>query len=564
MSHLLSLLLLLPLLGLAVVMALPNGREKLYRQAALAVAFAQFMLAILLWWDFGFGNSAAAGVNQLADFAYLERSQWFAFDMGSMGRLSAEYCLGVDGLSMPMVFLATLVMLIATLASSEIQKKQRGYYALLLLLNTTVIGSFVSLDLLLFYLFFEFLLLPMFFLIGIWGGAQRQKAAMKFLLFTLFGSLLILIVLIGLYQSAIDPDRTALSLGLVESLSDVDAAVRIRVQEMLASGAVPAKTMVHTFNMVHLADAHNYIPGALFHPESGRLAMGLSARSFGFLLLIIGFAIKLPAVPLHTWLPLAHVEAPTPISVILAGILLKVGGYGILRLVLPVFPEQLANYDLLLGTIGVVSILVGGWNALAQNDLKRLVAYSSVAHMGFVLLGIASGTNEGISGAVYQLFSHGLLSAMLFLLVGVIYKRTGSRNISDFAGLAKPMPKYAAFAVVAFFASLGLPGFSGFVAELFVLLGAFGSDLPWGITALALVGLLLGAGYLLWALQRVFFGGLWLRDVAWKSHLRDLRPVELLMLAPLALLSVVFGLFPSALLGVISGSVERIVALLNI
>ena len=275
---------------------------------------------------------------------------------------------------------------------------------------------------------------------------------------------------------------------------------------------------------------------------------------------LIGFGVKLPAVPVHTWLPDAHVEAPTPVSVVLAGILLKIGGYGFLRIAFPIFPEIAHQYALWIVGFGVLSILYGAYNALSMNDLKKMIAYSSVSHMGFVLVGIGSLTSEGLNGAVYQMFSHGILSAMLFLLVGVLYDRTHDRRIDSYQGLASVMPKYTAMIAVAFFASLGLPAFSGFIGEIFTLMGSFNSPLiPKWLTGLAAFGLVLGAGYFLWTLQRMFFGKFWVRQ--YEETLQDLTSREKVMLYPLAILALVFGLFPNLIFGVTGLSLAELVKL---
>jgi NADH-quinone oxidoreductase subunit M len=370
-------------------------------------------------------------------------------------------------------------------------------------------------------------------------------------------------VMIGLYTSVIDPVATAVQANLAPARELVSPAMVARVQQALEQGTLAPQQLVHTFSIPAMYEARNFIPGSLLHGASQVQLWGYPIRLLAFLLFFIGFAIKLPVVPVHTWLPDAHVEAPTPISVMLASLLLKVGGYGLFRVVFPIFPDGAAYFAYFIGCVGLVSIIYGAMCALAMSDLKKLIAYSSVSHMGFVLLGMAALTAEGANGAMYQMFSHGLISGMLFLISGVIYDRAGSRQINHFRGLAFAMPGFTALVVVAFFASLGLPGFSGFIAELLVLLGSFASGLlPRWMTIVALGGLLLGAVYYLWTLQRMFFGKLWVHpEVMDEPHMPDLSKREYLLLVPLAVLILVFGLFPSLLLDKISPAVNQWVEL---
>lgn len=521
-QHLLTCLIFIPIAAALLALFIPAGSKKAFRLLTLGASVLQLFIVVLVTGQID---------PEFSSIQLMEKTNWFSIDLGGWGILQAEYFLGLDGMSFSMVILTVLVMLIATLSSWTIEKNVKGYFILLLILNGAIIGTFTALDFLLFYLFFEFMLLPMYFLIGIWGGPKREYASIKFLLYTLFGSLLILIVLIGLVVSTQAP--------------------------------APDNTVVHTFNLLHMSDPANYIFGSILHPDEAWMIGSHTARWWAFLFLLVGFAIKLPAVPLHTWLPDAHVEAPTPISVILAALLLKVGAYGLLRIAYPVFPDAAVELSRLVAWIGVISIIYGALNALASKDLKRLIAYSSVSHMGFVLLGLASLTVEGISGAVYQMFSHGLISTMLFLLAGVLYDRTGDRLINNYSGLASKMPIFFAFVLIAFFASLGLPGFSGFIAELMILLGALSSGstnhlIKEGFAMAAALGLILGAAYYLWTLQRMFFGPFYVKGKIRPEQLADLDKREFGMLLSLALLILIFGIFPQILLDYINPFAQRI------
>jgi len=564
MSNLLSVLIFLPLVAALLVLVLPGSQAKRFKYLALGASLLQLVGATYAYLAFQRGAGAPSGVNRYAGFQFVERFDWFELNLGSLGRISANYFLGVDGLSISMVLLTAIIMTLGVLASWRTTKNPKGYFALYLLLSGSIMGSFVALDFLLFYLFFEFMLLPMYFLIGIWGGPRREYAAIKFFLYTLAGSIFILAVMIGLSISVYSPLETGQQAGLISPGQTVGLAQVQQVQYLVNYGRVEAQDIVHTFDMVAMTNPQNYLPGSLMAPGGGTTMWGLSARLLAFLLLFIGFAIKLPVVPLHTWLPDAHVEASTAISVVLAGILLKVGGYGLMRIAYPILPEGAGYFAWWVGLLGVISIIYGALNALGQQDLKKLIAYSSVSHMGFVLLGLASLTAEGVSGAIYQMFSHGLIAAMLFLISGVVYSRTQNRLIDNYGGLHHLMPKYTAFVLVAFFASLGLPGFSGFIAELFVLIGAFRAQeannlLPQWMALVALVGLLLGAAYYLWTLQRMFFGPLRLRQESWRQQLTDLTPREYLMFVPLTLLILLFGLWPAALFDWLNATTQHFV-----
>ncbi|GAB3576770.1 NADH-quinone oxidoreductase subunit M [Spirosoma luteolum] len=550
---LLSLLIFLPLLSALLVALLPESLASQFRWIALAVLILEVVLAGLV----GAGFDTAR-----PDYQLLEQADWITLPLGRLGVASIDYLVGVDGISLPLVLLSAVVMLIGVVSSWQITHRRRAYFALYLLLTGTIMGCFLALDFFLFFLFFEFMLLPMYFLIGLWGGPRREYASIKFFLYTLLGSLLILLVMIGLYLSVIDPVSTAVAAGFIADPAEATPELIRLVQSHLQQGQLNPAQLVHTFDMRYLADGGNYLPDAFLNPAAEPMVLGLPARMLAFWAIFIGFAIKLPIVPVHTWLPDAHVEAPTPVSVVLAGVLLKIGGYGFLRIVWNFFPDGAAQYAPILAGLGALSIVYGGLNALAQHDLKKMIAYSSVSHMGFVLLGVASLTGEGVNGAVYQMVSHGILSAMLFLLTGVVYDRTHDRRIDSYRGLMQPMPRYTVLTAIAFFGSLGLPGLSGFVGELFTLMGSFQSTwLPGWLTAVSATGIGLAAAYFLWTLQRMFFGRFWSRHEPASpdapSPLTDLTPRERLLLIPLGVLSVVLGLFPNLIFDLSSATVGQ-------
>jgi NADH-quinone oxidoreductase subunit M len=509
----------LPVLGMVVVLLLPKDKEKQIKWTSLGFVFVQLVLCVVA---FALFNNSMPGINKLDSMQFIEKFKWI--DVSGFtwtNRIIIEYFMAVDGISMPMVLLTGIISFIAVLASFKttgVDKALKGYFALLLLLDTGMMGTFVTLDFFMFFIFWEIMLLPMYFLIGIWGGPRKIYAAIKFFLYTLFGSAFILVVMLALYFSSKD-----------------------------------VTTGVHTFNMISLMDPANYIPGSLL---AGSLT---TARLLAYVALFIGFAIKVPIFPFHTWLPDAHVEAPTPISVILAGVLLKMGTYGMLRISFTIFTDATIYFAYALAVFGMINIVYGSLCAMAQSDFKKLIAYSSIAHMGYVVLGMSSLTTQGITGAVFQMFNHGTITAMLFLIVGVLYDRAHTRDLDSFGGLANKMPKYFGIMIVAFFAALGLPGLSGFISEALAFLGAFSVPSLRVITLISTLGIVLTAAYMLWTLQKLFYGDL---PEKW-SGLTDISGRELATLIPLAVIVIFLGVYPSPMLNTMSTSVNQLVDLIS-
>jgi len=516
----LSWITLLPILGMVIILFIPKNQEKVIKGFTLLITSLQVVLSIIILANF---NYSKGGIFDPNSFQFIEKFRWIDIaGLSWIGRIKIDYYLGIDGLSVPLVLLTAIITFIATLSSFSINKSVKGYFAMFLLLDTGMMGVFVALDFFLFYIFWELMLLPMYFLIGIWGGPRREYAAIKFFLYTLFGSIFILLALIGLYFST---------------------------TEILADGS-----KVFTFNMLTMMDPANYTANGILSPFNPN-----NLRFLAYLGLFIGFAIKIPMFPFHTWLPDAHVEAPTAISVILAGVLLKMGTYGILRVNYPIFPEITRQLIWYIALFGMINIIYGALTAMAQKDFKKLIAYSSISHMGFVLLGMASLNTLGISGAILQMFNHGTITAMLFLTVGVIYDRAHTRDIDGFGGLAVQMPVYAGFSTLAFFAAIGLPGLSGFISEAFVFIGSFGFETIRVIAIISTLGILLGAGYMLWTLQRIYLGKL---NEKWAS-LPDLDLREYAMLVPLSLIIIFLGIYPSAMLDLMTTSVNSMVQFLS-
>ena len=507
MTHILSFILFLPIAALIILLTLPKKWVLVFKIITAVFSFAQLLLVLY----------AVCLLPDNASYAYTEKFSWLNFNVGSFGKINIEYFVAMDGLSGSMALLSSIVMFIASLSSFEIKRNVKAYFILFNILSMAIMGVFLSLDFFLFYVFYELMLLPLYFLIGIWGGSNREYASIKFFLYTLFGSVFMLLVMVAMYFSVHTPDSTN-----------------------------------HTFNMLHMMNPENYISDSMLSPQNSTSLLGIPIRFIAFIVLFIGFAIKIPIVPFHTWLPDAHVEAPTPISIVLAGILLKVGGYAIIRICYGIFPDAAIEYSYWLGLLGMISIIYGALNALNAEDFKRMIAYSSISHMGFVLIGIASFNAEGMNGAVFQMFSHGILSSMLFFIVGILYTRVHDRNMGSFRGLAQQMPLYTVFVSIAFFASLGLPGLSGFIGEAFTLFGAFISSsnthmLPKWIAVVSVFGILLGAAYFLQALQKMFFGEKRFKLASWDHKLKDLNLLEIIVLSSLALSTLALGIYPNLL-----------------
>jgi len=480
---LLSLVIFLPLAGAAFILMI-RGEEEVVNQNAKAVALwtaaITFLLSLMIWGNFD---------NSRSDFQLVEKSEWLA-------GLNINYHVGVDGISLFLILLSTLTTLVCIGVSWEsVQVRVKEYMVAFLVMETFMVGVFCALDFVLFYIFFEGILIPMFLIIGVWGGPNRIYSAFKFFLYTLLGSVLFLVAILVMYLQAGTTD-------------------------------IPELMM------------------ATFDP---------ALQKWLWLAMFASFAVKVPMWPFHTWLPDAHVEAPTAGSVVLAGVLLKLGGYGFLRFSLPMLPEATAYFTPLIYTLSIVAVIYTSLVALMQTDMKKLIAYSSVAHMGIVTIGIFTLNPLGIQGSIIQMLSHGLVSAALFMCVGVVYDRLHSREIDFYGGLVERMPAYALVFMLFMLASVGLPGTSGFVGEILVLIGVFQVN-QW-VALFAATGMVLGAAYMLWLYRRVVFGKLT------KEHLlmiRDLRPHEVASFAPLIILVILMGIYPSLFLDPMAASVDHL------
>ncbi len=507
-SWILPALLILPLVAAAVIMLVgprrrPDGVTDVdaygaSRLIALGTFVLLFVLSMGLWWSY---DPALATFQAHVDVPWIP-------DWG------ARFTVGVDGIAVMMILLTTLIMPLAVAGSwSGIRTKLRSYYALLLILTVGMLGVFMALDFMLFYVMWEIMLVPMYFIIGMWGGERRLYATLKFFIYTMVGSILMLVAIVWLWLQTTAPDMQ-----------------------------IGADVVRRSFAYADMLSAAAASPGAAF---------------WLFAAFFLAFAIKVPMFPFHTWLPDAHVEAPTAGSVLLAGVLLKLGGYGFIRFAVPLFPDAATAFAPAIIVLSLIGIIYGAIVALVQPDLKKLVAYSSVSHMGFVTLGIFIFQEQGMSGAVLQMINHGIITGALFLCVGVIYERTHDRTIAKMGGLASVTPVYAALFGFFMLASLGLPGLSGFVGEFLVFIGTFAYSPV--AAAVAAVVVMLAAAYLMWMYQRVVFGEVseFLKGLG--HHLTDVTPRELLTLTPLVALTIAFGLFPGWLTALFEAPVASVI-----
>ena len=491
----LTIIIFLPAIGAILVAFIPGLSDSLIRRIAAIFTFIPLALSVYMFAIFN-RSLEMAGVIQ-----FEESVSWIP-------TINANYHLGVDGLSLPMVVLMAFLGFLVVLISWKIDLRVREYFAWLLLLETSIIGVFSALDLLLFFLFWEVEIIPMYFLISIWGSGRKEYSAIKYVIFTLFGSALMLAGILSLYF-------TTGSLNMLE----------------IAQAGLGSFTAVVPLVAI-------------------------------FFLLFIGFAVKLPMFPLHTWLPDAHTDAPTAVSVVLAGALLKMGGYGMIRLCVTIFPQVARDYASILAALAIVSVLYGAAVTLRQTDLKRLIAYSSISHMGYVLLGIFALTQVSITGATLQMFSHGIITGLLFAIAGVVMHNTHERNLNKLGGLARQMPVIAVVFSLAGLGSLGLPTTSGFAAEFLVFLGSFSSTLVAGIkiyTILAVLGVVLTAGYILWMLQRTFYGEV----LEQYSGVADADNLEKVYMFALVAVMMLVGIYPAILTDVIKIGVSPIIALIG-
>ena len=502
-TNLLNIICYVPLVGaLVIVFMLRRGQSKAIKTVATVTAGVDFVLSLPLWFLYVPDGPAF-------QFAYVH--EWIP----SVG---AKYHFGVDGISILLILLTTLLGFISVYSSfSAITHREKEYYVFLLVLQTGMLGVFMSLDFVLFYVFWEVMLVPMYFLIGVWGGPRKLYAAIKFFLYTLVGSVLMLVGILALYFY----NSTGLkAIGL------------------------PGLGNAPTFDVTELFKIAPFVPG--------------NVQFWVFLAFFVGFAIKVPMFPFHTWLPDAHVEAPTAGSVILAGVLLKMGTYGFIRFSLPLLPNATRNAVPWMAGLAIVGIIYGALVAMAQKDMKKLVAYSSVSHLGFVMLGMFALNYQGLTGSVLQMVNHGLSTGGLFLLVGIIYERRHTRMIADYGGLAKVMPIYATLFMIITMASLGLPTLNGFIGEFTILVGAFNHSTTWAV--LGATGIVLGAAYMLWMYQQAFFGEITHEE---NKVLKDVNLREQWTLIPLVVLCFWIGLYPKPFFRILEPSIKRVEQVVN-
>jgi NADH-quinone oxidoreductase subunit M len=496
---LLTVILFLPLVGMTIMMFIPEAQGRNIRYTALGFSLVTFALTLVMWAGF---NPALPGLQMV------QRWEW-------LPTFGVSYFVGVDGVSVLLIVLTGFIMPVAIFASMashifEDRGREKIYYIFMMLLEWAMLGAFMVQDLIVFYIFFEITLVPMYFLIGIWGSEQRVYAAVKFFLYTLAGSVLMLLAI--LYVG-----NQAGTFALPEIIA--------RVQD-----------------------------GSLVFPFSGLF----STQSFLFLGFFIAMAIKVPLWPLHSWLPDAHVQAPTAGSVILAGVLLKLGTYGMIRILLPVFPEASIAWAPIIGVLAVIGIIYGAWVSYAQTDAKKLVAYSSVSHMGFIVLGIFALNTQGIQGAVLQMINHGISTGGLFLIVGMLYERRHTKALDAYGGIWKALPVFGAISLLVTMSSMGLPGLNGFIGEFTILLGTFGSDVLGFFFALfATLGVILAAVYMLYMFQKVFMGEL---DKEENKHLHPLNWQEYAALIPIVVVIILIGIYPAMFFAPMDSTVGQIVA----
>ncbi len=489
MSNILSVMTFLPIVGVLLLLFIPKGSNGALRSVALVTTLVTFLASLPI----------LTGYQTNAEYQFVENVPWIA-----AGPFAMRYNIGVDGISLWLIILTTFIMPIAVLSTwTAVEDKVKEYMICLLILETALLGAFIALDLFLFYIFWELMLIPMYFMIGIWGGKNRLYATVKFFIYTLVGSLLMLIALIYLYF-------------------------------------LGTKTGITDFSLVHFFD----------------LKVDPATQTWLFAAFALAFAIKVPMFPVHTWLPDAHTEAPTAGSVILAAIMLKMGTYGFIRFAMPLFPEATHQFTPLIATLAVIGIIYAALVAMVQEDVKKLVAYSSVAHLGFVMLGLFALNEQGVTGALLQNLNHGISTGALFLIVGFIYERRHTRLITDFGGLSKQMPIFATIFMIVTLSSVALPGTNGFVGEFLILVGGFESSLRWWTIA-ATSGVIFAAVYMLWMFQRVMFGEL---DNPKNQALLDLNAREIAIMVPLLVMIFVLGVYPNPFIEKMTPSIKKVIA----